>query len=167
MVKSRIRFITDQAIIAGVYVALTLAFSQFSYLGVQFRFGEILVLLPFFRKDYAFGLVLGCAIANLFSPLGYIDVIFGTLATLLSVVAIAYSKKLWLATIFPVVFNAIIVGLELHFVLGLPFWLSAGQVALGQFVVISLIGYAVFMNLRKNKRFLEVVRANQNVTMSY
>lgn len=167
MKKSRIRFITDQAIIAGVYVALTLVFSQFSYLGVQFRLGEMLVLLPFFRKDYSFGLVLGCAIANIFSPLGYIDVIFGTLATLVSVVAVSFSKRLWVATIYPVVFNAIIVGLELYFVLHLPFWLSAGQVALGQFVVISLIGYAVFMNLRNNKRFLEVIRANQNVTISY
>ena len=163
MMKSRIRLITDQAIIAGVYVALTLAFANFSYLGVQFRLGEMLVLLPFFRKDYAFGLVLGCAIANIFSPLGYIDVIFGTLATLLSVIGVAYSKKLWVATLFPVIINAIIVGFELYFVLDLPFWLSAGQVALGQFIVISLMGYAVFINLRRNKRFLEVIRANQNL----
>lgn len=70
------------AIIAAVYTAVTLMLPSFTPL--QFRLSEIFAHLPVFNKKYAVGLVLGVAIANIWSPFGIYDVIFGTLHTVVS-----------------------------------------------------------------------------------
>ena len=118
-------------------------------------------LLCFFRKDYAISMILGCLIANAFSPLGIIDVGFGTLATALAVVGVMFSKKLPIAGIFPVLSNAIIVGLELSLTFESPFWLNILTVGVGELVVI-VIGVVIFMRLRKNQSFMDLIGANQN-----
>ena len=56
------------ALVAALYAALTLALPGLSFPAIQFRFSEILVLLCFYRKDYSISLILGCFIANCFSP---------------------------------------------------------------------------------------------------
>ena len=158
--------IASNAIIAAVYVVLTLITYPFSYLGIQFRVAEIMVLLCFFRKDYTIGLIIGCAIANLASSIGLVDVGFGTLATLLACLGIMFSKWLAIACIFPVVSNAFIVGFELWKFLGLPFWLSVGEVAAGE-AAVMILGYILFMVLKRRKWFFETVRANQNIDFKW
>ncbi len=160
--RSRIQQIVRLAIITALYVVLTIVFSFMSYGDIQFRIAEILILLCFFKKDYGIALILGCAIANFFSPLGIIDVIFGTIATALSVLCIMKSKKLFIASIFPVIFNGIIIGLELYYILDLPLFLSMASVALGEAVVVMLLGNLIFFKLKKNANFLELIEANQN-----
>ena len=160
-----IKRIIRLAIVTALYVVLTVVLSFISYGNIQFRVAEILILLCFFRKDYAISLVLGCLIANFFSPLGMADIIFGTLATLASVLCIIYSKKLFVASIFPVIFNGLIVGLELYYVLELPFIISALEVAIGEFVVVVIFGNIIFSKLRKNKEFMNLIEANQNYEM--
>lgn len=150
------------SVVAALYIALTFALSSLAYANIQFRVAEILVLLCFFRKDYAYSMILGCAIVNLFSPLGLIDVIVGTFATILSVIGVMYSKKLWIASIFPVVFNGLIVGLELWLVLDLPFIISAIEVAIGE-TVVMIFGTVVFKYLQKDNHFIELIDANQNI----
>ena len=154
------------ALIAAIYVNLTLVTASFAYRDIQFRIAEILVLLAFFRKDYVLGVTIGCFIANLFGPLGLVDAVFGSLATLLSGLLIAYSKRMFLATLYPVIINGIVVGAELHFLEGLPFWLTAASVAIGEFVVVSIIGYLVFRRLRHNDYFIKLMGANQNIPES-
>ena len=75
--ESKTQKITRLAIIASLYVVLTIVFSFMSYGDIQVRIAEVLVLLCFFRKDYAIGLIIGCILSNLFSPFGIIDVIIG------------------------------------------------------------------------------------------
>lgn len=162
MKKMTLRTITDNALIAAVYVVLTLLTSSFAYLGVQFRIAEILILLCFFRKDFIYGLCLGTLVANALGPLGFYDVLFGTLATLISAFLISRMRHLWLSSLFPVVINGFVVGAELFFLLGLPFWLNAGLVALGEFAVVSIVGVGLFSILRRNRKFLEAIRAEQN-----
>jgi uncharacterized membrane protein len=161
-----IKRLAINALIAAIYVNLTLITSSFSYLNIQFRVAEILILLVFFRKDYIIGLTFGCFIANLFSPLGIYDALFGTLATLLSVILIAYSKRLFVATLYPVIINGLVVGAELYFLFDLPFWTSALTVVLGEFVVVSIFGYVIFTRLKDNDYFLQMIGANQNIDMS-
>ncbi len=60
------------AVVAALYAVLTLALSWISFNSIQFRVAEILIILCFFRKDYVYSLVIGCAIANCFSPMGSI-----------------------------------------------------------------------------------------------
>lgn len=158
-----IKNLVRQALVAALYVALTVSTYSFSYGAIQFRLSEVLVLLCFYRRDYGIGLILGCLLANLFSPMFYIDIIVGTLATALSVWLISRSRNLLLASLFPVAFNALFVGLELHLVLDEPLVPSMLYVALGEFVVVSVLGVILFKILGRNKGFLELIAANQNI----
>ena len=115
-----IKTLVRQSVVAALYVALTLAVSPIAYGPIQFRISEILVLLCFFRRDYVVGLTLGCFIANFFSPMALTDVPFGTLATFISVFLISRSRNIFLASLYPVVANGLIIGLQLHFVFGHP-----------------------------------------------
>lgn len=161
----KIKDITRLAIVATIYVVFTLIIHPLSFDYIQFRFSEILVLLCFYRKDYVYSLVVGCLIANMFSPLAVYDMIFGTMATLISVILISKSKNLLVATLYPVLFNGIIVGSMHYFVLDLPvsMFASIGYVALGEFVVVSIVGFILFKILEKNRMFIEVIKANQNI----
>lgn len=160
--ESLTRKVIRLSVVTALYVALTLVLSWISYGEIQFRVAEILVLLCFFRKDYAIAMILGCAIANAFSPLGPIDVVVGTLATAVAVVGVMFSKNLIVAGIFPVVSNALIVGLELSQIFESPFLLNVLTVGLGELVVI-IIGVIAFQMLKKNENFLKLILANQNV----
>lgn len=158
-----IKTIVRQSVVAALYVALTLAVSPIAYGPIQFRISEILVLLCFFRRDYVVGLTLGCFIANFFSPMALTDVPFGTLATFISVFLISRSRNIFLASLYPVVANGLIIGLQLHFVFGHPPLFSILQVALGEFVTVSVAGVISFLMLSRSKAFLELIEANQNI----
>ena len=158
MQNNKAKFITQHAIVATLYVALTLALSFISYGPVQFRVAEILVLLVFIDKKHFLGLALGCAISNAFSPLGIIDVIVGTSATVIALLFIILIRKflgdnkkaLIIASLGPVISNAIFVGIELTVLFKeLPFIVNAAYVALGEFVVVTIVGTIIFPKIRK------------------
>jgi uncharacterized membrane protein len=159
--------ICDNAIIAAIYVALTFASYPISFLGIQIRFAEALVLICFFRRDFAIGLTIGCLISNAFSPIIGWDMLFGTLATLLSVVAISFMKQLFIASLIPVIINGFVVGAELYFVLEQPFWINVGTVALGEFIAVSVVGYILFMIIGRNKQFLQLILADHNIDFKW
>lgn len=146
------------AIIAALYAVITLALAPISYGNLQFRVSEIMVLLAFFDPFYIGGLTLGCFIANILGPNGLPDIIFGTIATFISVYAISITGKyiknntlaLFVASLWPTIFNGIIVGWELSYVAELPLLLTMAQVAIGEFVVVTIVGVPV-IKLIKNK----------------
>lgn len=144
------------ATVAAVYVAMTLILGDFSFGPIQMRVSEVLMLLCFFNKKYGYGLIFGCALANCFSSLGLIDVLMGTVATALAVLGIIWSKKLVVAAIWTPLFNGLIIGFELYWVLGLPFILTSLQVFLGE-AIAMIISVSLFTILRKNKGFLDVI----------
>lgn len=150
------------AVVAALYAVLTLALSWISFNSIQFRVAEILIILCFFRKDYVYSLVIGCAIANCFSPMGVYDITFGTIATLLSALSVAFIKRIEIGLSLTVIFNALIVGAELYYVLESPFWFSCGFVAIGEFVVL-VVGYFVYLGLRKNEWFLNLIGSEKTV----
>lgn len=163
MEKNNVKFITKSAMVAAAYAALTFMFSWMSYDDVQFRISEILVLLVFIDSKYTLGLVLGCIIANIPSPLGIIDVIVGPTATLLAILFIIGVRKnlgnnkmsLIISSFGPVISNAVIVGLELTYLFNTPFWLNAFYVGIGEFVVVTIVGTVVINNIMKNERLVE------------
>ena len=146
------------AIIAALYAAVTIALAPISYGPVQFRVSEIMVLLAFFDPFYIGGLTLGCFIANILGPNGVADIIFGTLATFISVYAISLTGKflknnkasLIIASLWPTIFNGVIIGLMLNYLYQLPLILSIGEVAIGEFVVVTIVGVPV-IKLIQNK----------------
>lgn len=106
------------AMIAAVYVVLCLALQPFSYGAVQVRLAEALCLLPVFGPEYIAGVTLGCLLANALGST-VIDVVFGTLATLLACLVTYALRNVRLkglalpASLPPVIFNALIVGWEI------------------------------------------------------
>lgn len=145
------------AAVAAIYAVLTIALAPISYGNIQFRVSELLVLLAFFDPFYIGGLTLGCLIANLLGPNGIMDVIFGTLATFISLSAISLTAKLTkgskvgliIASLWPTLFNAVIIGWMLHYLLELPLVLTMLQVGFGELVVVTLVGVPVFMLIMK------------------
>lgn len=160
MQRINIRRITDNALVAAVYAVLTILLGNFGYGDIQFRIAEILLFLVFFRRDFIVGIVLGTVIANAFSPLLPWDMLFGTLATLIVCGLIAITPKMWPAIVYASVINGLVVGAELYFILGLPFWLSALTVMIGELAVM-IVGYVVFIMLRKNKYFSNMIMATR------
>lgn len=146
------------ALVAAIYAALTIVLAPISYGPVQFRLSEVLVLLAFIDPFYIVGLTIGCLLANILGGLGIMDIVFGTLATFLSVSAISLtakyikSKKLSLiiASLCPTIFNGVIIGWMLNYVLGVPLVLTMLQVGIGEFVVVTVVGVPVF-KLIQNK----------------
>ncbi|MBQ7288735.1 MAG: QueT transporter family protein [Clostridia bacterium] len=162
MRKNNIKFIVLSALIAAVYavstyiaVLLNLAYGQ-----IQFRFSEALNLLALFTPAAIPGLTVGCLIANIASPYGLVDMLLGSLATLLSALCIYFFARPlkkgapYLAAFFPTLFNALIIGAEIAAFLPegarwLGFLTSAWQVGLGEAAVCFLLGVPFYFLLRK------------------
>ena len=149
--SNHIKLLTINAMIAGIYAALTLLLAPISYLGVQFRISEIIVLLAFYKKEYIPGLVIGCFLANIPSPMGAMDMIFGTLSTIIVCIVMYYIHNKYLATCLGAIITGLIVGGELYFTLNTPFIATAFYVFLGEYVVL-LIGILIFHWLERNPR---------------
>lgn len=152
------RKIVVTAIVAAIYATLTLALPFMSYGPIQFRIAEVLTLLPFLKKDYIWGLTLGCFIANIMSPIGLPDMILGTVATFISVYAVYLTGKyikekkygIWIASLWPTIFNALIIGgmIYIFYDQTVPAYVFMAEVGLGQFVVITILGVPVFKLLQ-------------------
>ena len=153
--KITTHFIVKTAAVAALYTVITLALSFMSYGNIQFRVSEIMTLLAFFDPIYIGGLTLGCFLANLLGPNGLPDALIGTPATLISVAAIAITGKvtkqskmgLLIASIWPTLFNGLIIGYLLHRLFELPLYLTMLEVAAGEFAVITLVGVPIFLIL--------------------
>lgn len=164
---SLIKKIAENSIIAAIYFVLTVAIPVFQYGDIQFRVAEFLVLLCFWRPDFVFGVTLGCFFANFASPMGMVDVFMGTGATLISSLMVAYlSPRLLAATIYPIVANGFVVGFELSWILGLPFWPSVGTVAAGEAAVI-FISYFLWMSLSHNKGFMRAINPQRHLEVHW
>ncbi len=160
--KSDVASLARLAVVAALYAVLTLMFSGLSFGPVQLRIAEILTLLCFYRKDYAVSLTLGCFIANCFSPMALMDMIFGTFATAIAVFPMFYVKNIWIASVLPVVSNAVIIAVELLISFNEPFLLSMLTVGGGELVTVTVIGCPLFIFvLQKNRAFMKLIGSRE------
>lgn len=145
-----LRHLTQAAVIAALYTALTLLLKPFSYGVVQVRVSEALTILPLFTPAAPAGLFVGCLLANLLGGATPLDIVFGPLATLAAaLLTCRFREHLPPALAAPVLVNAIVVGLVLHFGYGEPLWLSMGSVFLGQAVACVGLGLPLRLALRR------------------
>ena len=165
-------YVAQAGMIAAVYAAATLV-TMFLLQGlawgpVQFRISEALTVLALFTPAAVPGLTIGCVIANLIAlvmngtgALGLLDVVFGSLATLVGALwCRKFASNSKVALLGPVLANALIVPAYLPLLLqGLGFYTIPfttisldgaylpmylfGFVAtgIGQAVVVYLLGY--------------------------
>lgn len=151
-------YLVKSAVVAALYAVLTIMLPMASYGPIQLRFSEIMVLLVFYNKRFIPGLVLGCAIANLFSPMAAFDVTLGTLSSLIAFELIKRTRNLFISSLWPVLM-VIVPALGTYFILdnSISFWIMAGQFMASEFVMVSIIGVLVFKILEKNDGFMKYV----------
>lgn len=152
-----IRDLTRQSIIAAIYVAVTLSISYLAFGAIQFRFSEMLVVLAFYDRKNSIGLIIGCAIANMFSPFFMVDVIVGTLATAIVCMIISKQSTTRYIALTSAVVNGIIIGAMLHVMINWPIYLAAPSVAVGQMVVVSLGVLIAETAIKKNPEFKRII----------
>ncbi len=146
---------TRAAMIGAIYALLTIIFAPISYGMVQVRISEMLMVLPFFTTAAIPGLFVGCIIANIFGGFGILDIVFGSLATLISAYIVSKIRNKYLVPMPPIIINAIIVGEVLHQVLGLPFYLTATWVGIGQTIACYGLGLPLLLFLERHRHIFD------------
>lgn len=149
------------AMLAALYAVAALLLQPLSFGPLQLRASEALTLLPVLMHESIIGLTLGCAISNAIgvatgaNVAGVLDIAIGTAATLLASLATRLLRQVkWrglplLSAAMPVIFNGVFVGAELSYMLKLPFWLCALEVAGGELLVILILGLPLVRVLEK------------------
>ena len=145
------KFLAQGAVIAAIYAVITIVFAPISYGQIQVRISEALTILPFFTPAAIPGLFIGCIIANIYGGGGPIDIIFGSLATLIAAFLTYKMPKKILAPLPPVIVNAVIVGLILSYTLKLPVLITMLWIGLGEFIACYALGYPLLLVLEKYK----------------
>ena len=155
----KVKFMATSAIIAALYIVVTLIFSAISFGQIQFRIAEIFNHLVAFNPRYFVGVVLGVLISNaLFSTIGVMDIIFGvghSVITLgLLILICKFVKNIWARLIinsFLFTATMFIIAIELNIVLDLPFWITWLYCAVGEFIVLAVgAPFMYLLNSRLN-----------------
>lgn len=159
--------LVSAALIAALYAVLTYVSAALglAYGNIQFRLSEALNVLALFTPAAIPGLTIGCIISNIASPFGILDVIVGSIATLLASTTIYFLGKLkikkscLLSPLPPAIFNALLVGLEIT--LFMPsgtatftaFLISAVEVGIGELAVCFILGLPLYYVLKNKWKF--------------
>ena len=162
--KSPTRLLVQAALIAAVYAALTLLLQPISFGIVQFRVSEALTVLPALMPAAIPGLFVGCLLSNILGGFGWVDIVFGSLATLTAAwLTWLLRRHIWLAPVPPVVVNTLVVGsyIWLLFDRALPYGLSLGWFALGEAGACFLLGLPLLWFLRSNKGLSNALRIDR------
>jgi uncharacterized membrane protein len=148
---NKARFIAEAAVIGAIYAVLTIALAPISYGPLQVRVSEALTVLPMFTPAAIPGLFVGCLVANIFGGNGIIDIVFGSLATLIAA-GLSYRMKSKLLVPFPpVLVNAVVIGYVISYLYDLPLVVSMLWVGLGQLIACYGLGYPFILLLEKNR----------------
>lgn len=154
MKKTSVRFVAYAAMIAALYVALTLVSALFGLDKgpIQVRLSEALTILPYFTAAAIPGLFIGCVIANFLSGALLVDIIFGSLVTLLAAVLTRVLRRFkLLAPVPPIVLNALIIPFILSYAYNaqesIPFLMLT--VGAGQLICAGILGFLLLKLLEK------------------
>ena len=153
------------ALVGSIYTILTVILGEFGYSWVQVRISEALTPLPFLMHFPAVaGLTIGCIMANLFSPVGLPDMIFGPLLTFCAAILswkVNFGKKL-VACIYPVLINAFGVSAYVSSFYGVPYTMSVVTIAVGEFIAAVFVGYPLLTAIEKKVIGLMNARIAEN-----
>ena len=155
MKNKNLLFMTQAAMIAAIYVALTYLFAPISFSEIQIRIAEALTILPVFTPAAVPGLFIGCLIGNTVSGALLPDIICGSLATLIGAF---FTWKLrnahpFLAPVPPIVANTLVVPfvLKYAYLVDLPIPLMMLTVCIGEILSCGVLGLIFYYALRPHK----------------
>lgn len=148
--KQKIRFLTQAALIAALYVVLTMLSALFGLASgaIQVRLSEALTILPAFTPAAVPGLFIGCLLANTLSGSLPWDIVFGSLATLLGAFGTYLLRRCsrWLAPLPPILANMLVVPVVLKRVYGFEdaYWFLVVTVGVGEVVSAGVLGMLLY-----------------------
>ena len=157
--NKRVKFICHAAFIAALYVVLTYLAAAMGLANnaIQVRFSEALCILPYFTPVAIGGLFCGCIISNLLMSAEILDVIFGSLATLLAAIfSYGLRKNKYLVPLPPIISNMLIIPPILANVYGVEgaMWFLAVTVGAGEVISCYILGLPLLFALDKYKNKL-------------
>ena len=152
--KFSIRDLAIQASIAAIYVVLVLILPWISFGPIQARVAEALLVLVFFSNKHTIGLLIGTLIVNLLGSPYPLDWIFGTLATLIVLILLMLSKKIWIPSliIFPSLINGLIIAGIISFSANdwSIYGLTALWIGLGELLVVVVLGIPLKLMIERS-----------------
>ena len=156
--QSKVLFLAQAAMIAAIYVVLTILGASFAFGEVQVRFSEALTILPVFTPAAIPGLFLGCLISNILGGAILPDIILGSIATLIGAILTwtVRNKNKYLAPVPPIVANAIIVPfiLKYGYMVPLPIPFMMLTVGIGEVISCGVLGMLLYTALKRYKNIL-------------
>ncbi len=165
MKNQKLFFLIQAALIAAIYVVLVFIFQPISISYIQVRIAEALTILPFFTPAAIPGVTIGCLLGNLLSGCDVLDIVFGSLATLIGALG-SYSlrRHKFLIPLPPIIANTIIVPWVLRFAYGealsIPFMMLT--VGIGEVLSCGVLGLVLLFSL---SRYTSIFR-NPSLTKS-
>ena len=157
-VSSRaVSYTVQGAMIAAIYVVLTMVFAPIAFGPIQFRISEALVILPYFTPAAVPGVFVGCLLSNILGGCVVLDVVFGSLATLIGAVCSWLLRKhKLLVCVPPIVSNTLIIPRVLRYGYGaqdlIP-WMML-TVGIGEVLAIGGLGNILLFALEKYKHVM-------------
>lgn len=158
MKNSKAVYVATAASVAALYVVLTFISSLCGLSSgvIQVRISEALTILPAFIPAAIPGLFIGCILSNLFTGGLFLDVVFGSIATLIGAVGTyLLRKKKWLVPLPPIISNILIIPLVLRYVYGAPdaYLFMVGTVGAGEIISCGILGMILYFAVDKYKVF--------------
>ena len=155
MKNQKVMFVTQAAMIAAVYVVLGVVFAPFGTKAIQVRIAEALTILPAFTPAAIPGVFVGCLLGNFLSGGILLDVVFGSLASLIGAIGTHKFGKIHpvLGTIPPILANTVIVPLVLKYGYGEPFPIPYMMltVGIGEVLSCGVLGMILYATLKPRK----------------
>lgn len=156
MKNNKVTFISQGAVIAALYVALTHV-SNLAGLAsgaIQIRLSEALTILPLFTPAAIPGLAIGCFLSNLTTGCIPWDIFAGSMATLLGALGtFALKKYPYAGSVPPILANVIIVPFVLAYAYGfegtIPYFMLT--VGIGEVICCGVLGTLLMVALKKNE----------------
>ncbi|MGI6085854.1 MAG: QueT transporter family protein [Acetivibrionales bacterium] len=152
--KSSTKFLVQSALLAAFYASLTIISGSFGYGPIQFRVAEALTVLPAIMPAAIPGLCIGCILANWIGGFGIIDLVFGSLATLLAGFSTYLLKNYrFLYPFPPVFFNSIIVGAYVYLLYDNSYSMGLTMLFIGisEFIICYGLGLPLIAYIKKNR----------------
>ena len=138
--------------IAGIYIVITYLLAPISFGPLQFRAAEALTVLPIIYPEAIPALFIAVLIANIFGGLGLVDIVGGSLVTLLAAYLTYYFRESILAYLSPVLLNGFLISIYLTVLFELPYWITVLQIAISEALVVFLLGFPLIYYLKKKGR---------------
>ena len=152
------KYLTQGAIIAALYVALTFIFAPISFKEIQVRIAEALTILPVFTPAAIPGLFIGCLVGNIAGGAILPDVIFGSLATLIGAIFTQSlrNKHPLLAPVPPIVANTLVVPFVLKYAYGVPLSIPLLMltICVGEILSCGVLGLILYYALDKRRNVI-------------